>query len=69
MLTTEDVDAAYGAASNARLKSLIVAIWDAAQENGCTLLEVRRACHSCAAVAEQAIRDNLASTDGEKSPE
>lgn len=65
MITAEDVDAAYGAASNARLKSLIVAIWDAAQANGCTLLEVRHACHSCAVVAEEAIRENLAKAGGE----
>lgn len=54
-LTAEDLDAAYGEASQARVSALISDIVDSAERSGCSLLELARACDACAASAREVV--------------
>ena len=54
-LTAEDLDAAYGEASQARVSALISDIVDAAAKYECSLLELARACNACAASAREVV--------------
>lgn len=54
-LTAEDLDAAYGEASQARVSALISDIVDSAERCGCSLLELARACDACAASAREVV--------------
>ncbi len=59
-LTAEDLDAAYGEASQARVSALISDIVDAAAKHECSLLELARACNACAASAREMVERRLA---------
>lgn len=59
-LTAEDLDAAYGEASQARVSALISDIVDSAERRGCSLLELARACDACAATAREAVARRVA---------
>lgn len=59
-LTAEDLDAAYGEASQARVSALISDIVDSAERSGCSLLELARACNACAASAREMVERRLA---------
>lgn len=59
-LTAEDLDAAYGEASQERVSALISDIVDAAAKNECSLLELARACDACAASAHKIVARNVA---------
>lgn len=59
-LTAEDLDAAYGEASQARVSALISDIVDSAERCGCSLLELSRACDACAASAREVVARRVA---------
>lgn len=59
-LTAEDLDAAYGEASQARVSALISDIVDAAAKYECSLLELSRACDACAASAREVVARKVA---------
>lgn len=65
-LTAEDLDAAYGEASQARVSALISDIVGSAERIGCSLLELARACDACAASARDVVARKVAEAhDGE----
>ena len=59
-LTAEDLDAAYGEASQARVSALISDIVDSAERSGCSLLELAMACDACAASAREVVARRVA---------
>lgn len=61
-LTAEDLDAAYGEASQARVSALISDIVGSAERSGCSLLELARACDACAASAREVVARKVAET-------
>lgn len=59
-LTAEDLDAAYGEASQARVSALISDIVGSAEMSGCSLLELAGACDACAASAREVVARRVA---------
>lgn len=59
-LTAEDLDAAYGEASQNRVSALISDIVDSAERSGCSLLELARACDACASSAREVVARKVA---------
>lgn len=59
-LTSDDLDAAYGEASQERVSALISDIVDSAERCGCSMLELSRACDACAASAREFVARKVA---------
>lgn len=59
-LTAEDLDAAYGEASQARVSALISDVVDSAERRCCSLLEIARACDACASSAREVVARRVA---------